>query len=159
MALIFLLAGIAAAIATVIALNLTSGEKKIVERIEPRYSVSDPQFLRSMGSLLGPAVRGGNRVTALENGDEIFPSMLEAIRSAQRTITFETYIYGSGSIGKEFADALSERAEEREDRRLLLCPGRPFGRDPRGGARARRGGKRSWSTQQGCCDPNSEPIL
>src|SRR5690606_16275044 len=32
------------------------------------------------------------------------------IRSAERTITFETYIYWSGEIGREFADALSERA-------------------------------------------------
>jgi cardiolipin synthase len=46
----------------------------------------------------------------LVNGDQIFPSMLSAIRSAQRTITFETYIYWSGAIGREFADALCERA-------------------------------------------------
>jgi cardiolipin synthase len=46
----------------------------------------------------------------LENGDEIFPAMLDAIRGAQRTITFETYIYWSGDVGKRFADALSERA-------------------------------------------------
>ena len=36
--------------------------------------------------------------------------MLEAIRGAQQTITFETYIYWSGDIGREFADALAERA-------------------------------------------------
>jgi cardiolipin synthase len=44
------------------------------------------------------------------NGDEIFPSMLSAIRSAERSITFESYIYWSGSIGRDFADALSDRA-------------------------------------------------
>lgn len=64
-----------------------------------------------MGSLLGPAILGGNKVTALLNGDEIFPAMLEAIRSAQKTITFETYIYWSGTIGDEFAKALAERAK------------------------------------------------
>jgi cardiolipin synthase len=36
--------------------------------------------------------------------------MLAAIRDARRTITFETYIYWSGEIGKSFAEALSERA-------------------------------------------------
>src|SRR4029079_2012692 len=40
----------------------------------------------------------------------IFPAMLDAIRSATRTITFETYIYWSGDIGRQFADALCERA-------------------------------------------------
>ena len=91
-------------------LNLGSGEKKIKHEIAPLYAVEDPQFLRSMGSLLGPAIVGGNKVTTLLNGDEIFPAMLEAIRSARKTITFETYIYWSGAIGEEFAEALSERA-------------------------------------------------
>jgi cardiolipin synthase len=36
--------------------------------------------------------------------------MLAAIRGARHTITFETYIYWSGDIGKAFADALAERA-------------------------------------------------
>ena len=90
--------------------NLSSSSKKIEHRIEHLYGVHEPQFLRSMGSLLGPPIVPGNRVTALCNGDEIFPAMLEAIRGARRTITFETFIYWSGSIGREFAEALSERA-------------------------------------------------
>ena len=63
-----------------------------------------------MGSLLGPGIVGGNRVQELLNGEQIFPAMLAAIRSAQRSITFETYIYWSGDIGREFAEALAERA-------------------------------------------------
>ncbi len=63
-----------------------------------------------MSYLLGPTLLTGNRVDALHNGDQIFPAMLEAIRKAEKTITFETYIYWSGEIGKEFSDALSERA-------------------------------------------------
>ena len=94
---------------TILAVNFTSGETEIDKRIPELYSVSDPQFLRSMGNLLGPSVVPGNHVTTLLNGDEIFPSMLTAIRGAQQSITFETYIYWSGNIGKEFADALSER--------------------------------------------------
>ena len=101
---------VASILATIIALNFTSGEKKIDKRITPLYSVNDPQFLRSMGNLLGPSLLPGNHVTTLLNGDQIFPSMLAAIRGAQQNITFETYIYWSGDIGKEFADALSERA-------------------------------------------------
>ena len=94
---------------TILAVNFTSGETEIDKQIPELYSVSDPQFLRSVGNLLGPSVVPGNRVTTLLNGDEIFPSMLTAIRGAQQSITFETYIYWSGNIGKEFADALSER--------------------------------------------------
>jgi cardiolipin synthase len=63
-----------------------------------------------MSVMLGPSILPGNHVVDLQNGEEIFPAMLGAIRGAQRTITFETYIYWSGQIGEAFADALAERA-------------------------------------------------
>ncbi|GGB98814.1 cardiolipin synthase B [Oxalicibacterium flavum] len=97
-------------VVVLLALNLTLGEKKIREDIPRLYSVADPQFERTMGVLLGPAIVGGNRAQALQNGEEIFPAMLEAIRGAQKTINFETYIYWSEAIGKEFAEAFAERA-------------------------------------------------
>jgi cardiolipin synthase A/B len=87
------------------------GEKEIRYELTHRFAVEDPQFLRSMGQLLGPAIAPGNRVTALQNGDQIFPAMLAAINAARESITFETYIYWSGDIGKKFSDALSARAK------------------------------------------------
>ena len=98
-------------LACALAMNFATPEKKLEKAPEHRYTIADPQFRREMGVLLGPAILRGNRVTDLENGDEIFPAMLDAIRSAQKTITFETYIYWSGDIGKRFCDALSERAK------------------------------------------------
>ena len=100
------------ALLTLLGFNLFSAQETQIRRpIDHHYSVSDPQFLRSMGVLLGPPLAPGNRVDTLLNGDEIFPAMLKAIREARRTIDFETYIYWSGTVGKEFADALSERAK------------------------------------------------
>lgn len=80
-------------------------------QIEHRYAVSDPQFLRTLGSLVEPGVLASNRVTTLLNGDQIFPAMLEAIRNAQRSICLETYIYWSGEVGESFTRALIERAQ------------------------------------------------
>ncbi len=91
--------------------NVVTGEKKIERRISHIYDVGDPQFLRSMGSLLGPPVLPGNVVREFVNGDQIFPAMLAAIRGAKRSVCFETYIYWSGKIGREFAEALAERAK------------------------------------------------
>ena len=91
-------------------LNLSSGEKKVAHRIEHVYDVRQQQYRRVMGNLLGPPIVDGNRVSDLQNGDEIFPAMLAAIRSARKSITFESYIYWSGQVGKDFADALAERA-------------------------------------------------
>ena len=93
-----------------LAMNFKTPEKTLERKIEHRYAVSDPQFRREMGVLLGPGIVPGNVVTDLENGVEIFPAMLAAIRGAQKTITLETYIYWSGNVGQQFADALSERA-------------------------------------------------
>jgi cardiolipin synthase A/B len=73
-----------------------------------------------MGSLLGPPMAQGNRVTSLLNGDQVFPAMLDAIRSAKRSIDFETYIYWSGTVGREFGDALAERARAGVPTHLLI---------------------------------------
>jgi len=89
---------------------LQAGEKRIRYALPHRFGVEDPQFLRTMGQLLGPGILPGNRITALQNGDQIFPAMLAAIRSARETITFETYIYWSGDIGQQFSESLCERA-------------------------------------------------
>ncbi|MDQ3259883.1 MAG: phospholipase D-like domain-containing protein [Pseudomonadota bacterium] len=96
--------------ATLLVMNIVTGEKKIERQLERRYATDDLQFARSMSALLGPPMLDGNSVQVLVNGDRIFPAMLAAIRQAERTITFETYIYWSETIGTEFADALSERA-------------------------------------------------
>lgn len=90
--------------------NLVGGEKKIEQQLPRLYESDDTEFKRALGTLLGPPIVEGNKVDTLLNGDQIFPAMLAAIRSAKKTITFETYIYWSGSIGQEFVDALIERA-------------------------------------------------
>jgi len=94
----------------VLARNFLGGESGVQRQIPRLYSVHDSAFARAMGLALGPSIVGGNQVTALMDGDEIFPSMLQAIQEAQKTITFETYVYWRGEIGERFAVALSERA-------------------------------------------------
>jgi cardiolipin synthase len=107
---VVLLTAFATVLITILVLNLQAGEKHIRYEMDHTFAVQDPEFLRTMNVLLGPTLEPGNRITALQNGDEIFPAMLAAIRSAQHSVTFETYIYWSGQVGKAFADALGERA-------------------------------------------------
>jgi len=111
MAIIGVPAAITAA-ATVFARNFISGEKKIKRRVVRRYSIDDPQFERSMSQLLGPPILADNLVTPLRNGVEIFPAMLKAIESAERSVTFETFIYWEGEMVQKFADALAEKARQ-----------------------------------------------
>lgn len=101
---------IATVAVVLLVVNFMPGEKRIERRLQRMYAVDDPRFLKELSVLLGPPVLAGNRYQVLRNGDEIFPPMLAAIRSAKRTVNFESYIYWSGDIGQQFAQALSERA-------------------------------------------------
>ena len=98
-------------LAVLLVANLTLGDKVIDENVPSLYAVADPQFVRTMSVMLGPALLAGNRTRALVNGDQIFPDMLRAIRGAQKTITFEMYIYWKGGMGEQFTAALAERAQ------------------------------------------------
>ena len=64
-------------IAILLCAALIGCEAKAVHyQIDHEYGVSDAQFARTMGHLLGPPIVEGNRVTTYVNGDQIFPAML-----------------------------------------------------------------------------------
>jgi cardiolipin synthase len=108
-----LVAAIAVAATLIVVLatrNLSSGEKKVEHEIEPLYAIGSDQFRRVLSTLLGPPIVSGNSIRHLQNGDEIFPAMVEAIRGARETLCFETFIYWSGEIAAELSRALAERA-------------------------------------------------
>jgi cardiolipin synthase len=107
-------------IAVVLYANLTTPDRTVEHPIAHRYDTRDPRFLLAMTHLLGPPVVSGNRITALLNGDESFPAMLEAIRSARRSITLEAYIFWPDTMGAIFAEALAERARAGVATHLIL---------------------------------------
>lgn len=75
---------------------------------------------RRLERLIGIAATEGNALVALRNGDEIFPAMLDAIRSAEHTVDMMTFVYWKGAIAREFAHALADRARAGIRVRLLL---------------------------------------
>lgn len=101
---------VAGTAAVIFSRNFLETEKKLSQVIVTDYGVSDPPFTRTMSQLLGPPLLEGNRVTVLQNGSEIFPRMLEAIRAAEQTITFENFVLSDGYIARSFVDAFCERA-------------------------------------------------
>lgn len=84
------------------------------------FAVSDPEFVGSALALGDPVLVPGNKIELLQNGDEYFPAMLKAIRAAKATVNFESYILYSDSIGRQFRDALCERARAGTEVRVLL---------------------------------------
>jgi cardiolipin synthase A/B len=75
----------------------------------PSVSIQDPAFRTSLEAFAGSPIVGDNRVEILLNGEQTFPALLKAIRSARITITFEAYIFHEGKIADEIVEALVDR--------------------------------------------------
>jgi cardiolipin synthase len=67
-------------------------------------------FLRAIHGAAAQMVMEGNSAVVYQNGDAIFPPMLDAIRTARETIHLATYIYWAGEIPHAFTEALAEAA-------------------------------------------------
>lgn len=93
-----------------LALAGCAGRAPLRQALVSPDAVGSPQFRQEMSALTGADWCGGNSIHTLNNGDEIFPAMLGAIRSARQTVTFETFVYEKGDIPAAFAAALEERA-------------------------------------------------
>ncbi|MDG4476725.1 phospholipase D-like domain-containing protein [Thiovibrio frasassiensis] len=62
----------------------------------------------------------GNRIEALQNGDQAYPAMLSAIAEARISITLATYIFDDDSWGKKFRDALRTAVRRGVEVRVLI---------------------------------------
>ena len=98
--------------AVVVALGLTLAQDQ--ETLKPRseLAIEDARFPAYLAALVGASLTRGNRFEVLTNGDQIFPAMLKAIDEARTRISFESYIYDTGSVAAQFTAAL-ERAARR----------------------------------------------
>jgi cardiolipin synthase len=95
----------------IVAALLAVAQDQVTLKIESAYAADDPMYPGYVAALLGPHPTGGNTYTVLTNGDQIFPSMLEAVKGATRRISFETYIYNKGVVGQQFTEAFIEAAK------------------------------------------------
>lgn len=65
--------------------------------------------LAKLGDSVSPfRLRQGNRVMPLSGGDEAYPAMLAAIRSAKKSIALATYIFDHDEAGLAFVEALGD---------------------------------------------------
>ena len=75
----------------------------------PALALGEPSFFPTLEAHAGAPILGGNAVDVLLNGEQIFPALLEGVRSATRTITYAQYYWEDGPVARELADALAER--------------------------------------------------
>jgi cardiolipin synthase len=85
-------------------------------RVRPHFSLpdielGDPSFYPTLQAYAGAPIVGGNHVTILLNGDQIFPAVLQEIRAARESIAYAQYFYEDGPIARAVAEALAERCQ------------------------------------------------
>ncbi len=95
------------------------GDQRQDYHFKHSFPVSDPEFRRSLDTF-GSAMVEGNRAEILNNGDQIFPAMIAAIRGAKTTVNLESFIFDDDRAGKQVADALIDAAKRGVEVRLLV---------------------------------------
>lgn len=70
--------------------------------------------------LTGRPLLTGNRFTALRNGDEAYPAMLEAIAGAEHSVALTSYIFRDDDAGRPFIDALVAARDRGAEVRVLV---------------------------------------
>ena len=96
------------------------GRRPTVFRVTEVPPVESPDFLLSVAGAAGSPVRSGGTATLLNNGVQIFPAILEAIRNAKETVNFAAYIWEDGRASDDIFAALTERARAGVQVRVLL---------------------------------------
>jgi cardiolipin synthase A/B len=88
--------------------------------LDHEFAIESSEFLSSVAGATNTPFMPGNRIDVLNNGDQFYPAMLEAIGQARHTITFEAYIYWAGEIGRKFAEAIATKARSGVTVKILL---------------------------------------
>lgn len=81
--------------------------------------VNSEKFNDSLNRLTHSREIPGNSVKLLQNGECVYPKMLEAIKSAKKRICITMYDFKSDQIGSEFTSALCEAARRGVEVRFL----------------------------------------
>ncbi len=97
----------------------TGEEPQLLPSLDPTAAPRFASHARLAHHMTGMALKGGNRLSMLINGDATYPAMLNAIDGAKHFVALSTYIYDWDRVGREFADAF-KRATERGVRVCVL---------------------------------------
>ena len=104
----------------VAALLLLLAQDQETLQVESPVAASDPRVAEYIASLVGAKVETGDEYQVLRNGDEVFPAMLDAVRRAERRISFESFIYENGEVGDQFTAELVAAARRGVTIRIVL---------------------------------------
>lgn len=101
-----------------------SGQVGGTERWDATASVPGATALspldHAVGRITRLALRDGNAVIPLRDGDEAYPAMLAAIGEANRSVALSSYIFRDDAVGRLFVEALARAQARGAEVRVLV---------------------------------------
>ena len=95
--------------ATILILLFQPGLRYKLSNI-PEQPLESGEYARLLEVLADAKLQQNSSIDVIANGEHFYPAELEAIRSAQKNINMEIYIFERGELTKQYVDALTERA-------------------------------------------------
>ena len=108
------------AVVSVVAAGLVIAQDQDTLRVQVPVGAEDPQFPDYLALLLGHPLTRGDSFIVHTDGPAAFGAMLASIAGAKFRISFETYIFDAGEVGKRFADAFAAAASRGVEVRIVL---------------------------------------
>jgi cardiolipin synthase len=94
----------------IIAVGLAIAQDQETVQLRSAIAATDEGSPHYLAALTGSPVSYGNTFDILQNGDQIYPAMLDAIGKARERIAFETFMVEEGIVAEQFVDALAAAA-------------------------------------------------
>src|SRR3569832_1395449 len=95
------------------------GPKYKIKRSDPG-AIDEEHFLEMVESLTDAQSNPHTTVNVFANGENFYKAELEAIGNAQETVNLEAYIFQKGEVMSRFVEALTAKAREGVQVRLVL---------------------------------------
>lgn len=112
--------GVVTVLAVIVSLFASWGRRARQFALRGKVTLCDEDFYRTLSAHGGTPREEGGRPVVLENGDEIFPAMFDAIRSAEHSVHIMVFIWNDGALSDTFLALLTERARAGVEVRLLI---------------------------------------
>ena len=113
--------GVVAVVGIIVTLFFSFGRRPSDIQIPYDPPVESPDFMLSLSGVAGTPLRSGGTAKLLNNGDQFFPALHEALAGAKQSINFAVYIWEKGQASDQvFADLIA-KAKAGVQVRVLLA--------------------------------------
>lgn len=112
--------GVATVVAVLVSLFASWGRRPNTFALRGELALCDNDFYRTLTAMSAAPLEHGGRPVILQNGDEIFPAIFDAIKNAQHSVHIMVFIWNDGALSDDILALLIARARAGVEVRLLI---------------------------------------